>query len=180
MDLALSRSITYCICSAWSETGSVRGIYRLVGGPPGTQVLDTTPTLNVGNCSWVDQGTLYFGGGGNGFGKALHSTTDGTTWTNLSANLPVGDLTSGAAAANYGGVIQIRPFMVCSIWRTNDRFVMAFTLLQSGSNLQLMDGIGTFIVTLTLPTNVTMNFALKPSLLFLIGTLLLQIAQVDH
>lgn len=56
--------------------------------------------------SWVDQGTLYFGGGGDTYAAVLVSSTDGAVWTDKTANLPMTGFPGNLAALSSFGILE--------------------------------------------------------------------------
>lgn len=70
--------------SVWQPASSAGFLIRKFTGSAWSTAASGSGLLPT---SWIAETTLLFGGGGNGFGTALFSTPDGTTWTSRSANL---------------------------------------------------------------------------------------------
>jgi hypothetical protein len=66
------------------SNGAVTVIRKFNGTSWSTVTSSPTTVLTI---SWVTNGVLFFGGGGNFLAAQLWSSPDGTTWTDRSANL---------------------------------------------------------------------------------------------
>lgn len=74
--------------SYWVSVGSITKIFKYTAAAGWTtQYTGSAPTNVPLPMSYVYQGTLFFGGGGDNFNACLVSSPDGTTWTDLTANL---------------------------------------------------------------------------------------------
>lgn len=87
--------------SFWVNSGSLSTIRKFNGSAWSTAYTGASGTAVAMPMSLVDNGILFFGGGGDNFNADLVTTTDGTTWTDRTANL------TGHSGTNVFGVLTL-------------------------------------------------------------------------
>lgn len=95
---------------SWNNPGTNSKIYKVVANSPGNP-LDPSITVtevlsgmnNIPHYLFVDDGVLYaIGSNGGASSSSAFVTTDGTTWTEKSANLPAGATSSSVRPIFFG------------------------------------------------------------------------------